>query len=234
MRSGRAACAAIRCTPCPSTVPNVVRSESCRATSRRRARRSASGSGAPSSRRATPVLYSAAPAPRSSRNHSRRWALDSGSGTSRGAGGMGSGGAAAGWAPSSRARAATVRAVKTSRRVSRTPSSSLTRVRVRAARIESPPSSKKSSPAPTDPTPRTCAQMAARERSRPVSGAAGPAAACRTGAGSARRSILCCGVSGSAASTTTTDGTMWAGRAAARAVRSAAGSGSRSGSAGVT
>ena len=67
-------------TPRPSTDPNVVRSDSCRATSPVSAASSAPVSSRPRSRMANAVTYSAVSGSKSLRNHRRCWANDSGSG----------------------------------------------------------------------------------------------------------------------------------------------------------
>ncbi len=148
-------------------------------------------------------------------NQSRCCANDSGSGRSRGTGT--SGGACAAPAPRSRASAraaspATVGASKIARSGSSTPSASRARVATRVASRECPPSSKKLSSTPTRSTPSTSAQIPASTSSVGVRGATYASAAPESsGAGSARRSVLPCGVSGSASSTTTAAGTMYSG-----------------------
>ena len=81
------------------------------------------------------------------------------------------------------------------------------------ARREWPPSSKKPSSAPTRSTRRTSAQTSASISCTAVAGARySPLADLRSGAGSARRSTLPCGVSGISSSTTSAVGTMYSGR----------------------
>ena len=96
----------------------------------------------------------------------------------------------------------------------------------RTAVNESPPSAKKSSSAPTSATPRSSAQTAAIRRWVSV---AGGVCAAATGGGSAARSTLPFGFSGSASSTTYALGTMWSGSRACSAARTAETSTSPSG-----
>ncbi len=95
-------------------------------------------------------------------------------------------------------------------------------------RIESPPSSKKSSSTPTSATPRTLLQIAASSVSRGEcaavrcrGGAAGAA-----GSGSAARSTFPVGVSGRVGSGTYAPGTMYSGSSAPRCRRSSGASSS--------
>ena len=78
----------------------------------------------------------------------------------------------------------------------------------RVASSEWPPSSKKLSSMPTRSSPSTSANSAHRISSCGVRGARRTRAGVRSGAGSARRSSLPLGVSGSPSSTTKADGTM--------------------------
>ncbi len=76
--------------------------------------------------------------------------------------------------------------------------------------IESPPSPKNESSTPTESRPSTSANRSASCRSRSDRGARPAVArAPKSGAGSARRSSLPAGPSGSASSTITADGTMY-------------------------
>ena len=95
---------------------------------------------------------------------------------------------------------------------------------------ECPPSSKKLSWMPIAATPITSAQISASSSSSGVRGAAGwpPASSRRSGSGSARRSTLPFGVSGSPESRTKAAGTMYSGSFAARKARSASASGASS------
>ena len=89
--------------------------------------------------------------------------------------------------------------------------------------IESPPSSKKLSSAPTSSRFSAWAHMPARTSSTGVAGARYPPARpgrAVPGAGSAARSSFPAGVSGSAASSVNTAGIMYSGRLAARCDRS--------------
>jgi hypothetical protein len=94
----------------------------------------------------------------------------------------------------------------------------------RMATSECPPRSKKLSCAPTRSTRSTCAQISASTSSTGVRGATYVSSApAYSGAGSARRATFPLGVSGSASSTTTADGTMYSGRRPFRCVLSSAG-----------
>ena len=95
----------------------------------------------------------------------------------------------------------------------------------RVARSEWPPRSKKLSSTPTRSRRSTSAQIPASTSSTCVRGATYVASAgARSGAGSALRSSLPLGVSGSAFSTTNAPGTMYSGRLWRRCARSASGS----------
>lgn len=108
-------------------------------------------------------------------------------------------------------------------RSSRARSREMTRV----ARRECPPRSKKWSRTPIGPSPSTSSQTSTTVRSIGVRGAT--CARCPppepgSGAGSALRSVFPFGVSGSASSTTSADGTIAAGRDARTKSSTAAGS----------
>ncbi len=118
------------------------------------------------------------------------------------------------------ARRATVRARNRSRIAMVMPSSAA-RVTTRVADREVPPMLKKSSSMVTAGTPSTSASRPHRRSSSAVRGARPSDRAARTGAGSARRSSLPFGVSGSASSTTTALGTMYSGSVSESRARSA-------------
>ena len=152
---------------------------------------------------------------RRSRNQSRSCAKESGSTPSRG---TGTTGGASRPAPSRRsastrpASSPTVCASKTARSGSSTPNACRTRDTTRMATSEWPPSAKKLSSAPTRSSPSTALQIPAITSSAAVRGATYAAASSRpSGAGSALRSILRVGVSGSSPSITNAEGTRWSG-----------------------
>jgi len=187
--------------PCPSSASNVVRSDSCRVTSRLSAARRAAASSGPRSRNAVGVTYTSASGSNWCRNHSRCWAGDSGSAPSRGAAGIGADVPAAG---SAAASPATVGVLNSARGETLTPKAARIREVTRMLRMESPPSSKKSHSTPTRSSPRTPAQITASSHSTAVRGATYrlPSAGSSFGAGSARRSSFPLGVSGSASRVT--------------------------------
>ncbi|BCK58644.1 hypothetical protein NWFMUON74_64160 [Nocardia wallacei] len=116
------------------------------------------------------------------------------------------------------ASAATVDASKISRTPSWVFSADDSRAATWVAISELPPSAKKSSSNPTRSRPSTSAKVPATISSTGVVGAR-KVAASNTGAGSARRSSLPEALSGSASSTSTTDGTMYAGSRCPRSSR---------------
>ena len=136
---------------------------------------------------------------------------------------------------SSSASLSIVGAWKTAPSGSVVPSSRSSRANSRAATIEVAPRSKKSSVTPIGLISSSRSQMRTSRSSSGVRGATIVSSAERSldGAGSALRSILPFGVSGSSSSTTTLEGTMYAGRMSVSARRRSAGTGSRP-SAGTT
>ncbi len=198
--------------PCPSTVAKVVRSASCRATRPATAAPSAAWSTVPVSRSVPLTWYSVAPGAKSSRNHRRSCAKESGSRPSRGTGSMGCAGPSSGAAALARstasARSASRGASKRSRTARWAPRPVRTRLMTRVASSEWPPSAKKSSSAPTRSTPSTSAQTAASAVCVPGAGATYAADSDHTGVGRARRSSLPLAVAGSASRATKAAGTM--------------------------
>ncbi|CAM5733190.1 hypothetical protein SFUMM280S_09007 [Streptomyces fumanus] len=119
-------------------------------------------------------MYSVLPGSNRSRNHRRCWAYDSGAGVCGAVAGIASAGVAEVWptgSPSSAASADTVLWVNSTRGDTSGPNAARSRAVTRTARMESPPSAKKSSPADTSSTPRTSDQAAATARSAGVRGA---------------------------------------------------------------
>ncbi|SLI22657.1 Uncharacterised protein [Mycobacteroides abscessus subsp. abscessus] len=113
-----------------------------------------------------------------------------------------------GAAPRRVATPATVGASKISRTGSSAPNSVCRAAVRRVASSEVPPMSKKLSSAPGTGRPSTCSNTAATRRSTSVRGGRPAPAAANTGAGSALRSSLPEGVTGTSSSTTTAAGTM--------------------------
>ncbi|NKA16228.1 hypothetical protein GO281_04847 [Ralstonia solanacearum] len=158
------------CTACPSCTSKRVRNASCRATIRSSARRNASSSSSPFSRRPTGMWYASLPPSICARNHNRCCANDSGSGSPRSATVI------AGSAvpcPRTIACATALRLGWANSSVS--PSSAPSCVRTcatsRTACSEWPPSVKKSSWRPTRSTPNSVCQMPARATSTSPCGA---------------------------------------------------------------
>ncbi|RPK72270.1 hypothetical protein EES44_02890 [Streptomyces sp. ADI96-15] len=218
------------CVPRPSTGVKVVRSASWRVTRPATAVRSAGRSRVPVSRSVVTTLYSPEPGANSSRNHRRSCAKESGSAPSRGALGTGPpepGPFPAGAASTAAAREATVGWSKSVLGERSAPSRVRSRETTFSPAMESPPSVKKSWWAPTRPAPSTSAQTSATTVCVPGSGAVycAPSSfrppSASPGAGSARRSTLPLTVSGSAASSTRSEGTMYAGSRPARSARTA-------------
>ena len=126
--------------------------------------------------------------------------------------------------PAAATRPATVRAPNTSRGVIVRPARRA-RLTSGIATMLSPPSAKKSSWTPTEGSPSTSANSSASVASAAVAGSASPVSAAQSGAGSALRSSLPFGVSGSAPSSTiAVDGTMYSGSRSASAASCCAGS----------
>ena len=145
------------------------------------------------------------------RNHSRRWANDSGSGSGRVIR-LSAGRASPPPRRSSSASSATVGFSNRPRTGTSTPSAARILATSRVASSECPPRAKKLSSMPTSGTFSTWANRSHSAFS-PASRGATYAVAARvscpsSGAGSAPRSILPLGVSGSASRSTKADGTM--------------------------
>ena len=238
----------ITCTSRSATSANRVRNGSCRAT---RSPTAASSTGSSSSVRPSAAIRSAAMTLNADdcgssrwRNHSRSWAGDAGTGNSRPTGTMAAVGARDGAAPKSSetAASASMRAESASSvGVSNSCRTGITTGHCRRIRetsltasSECPPSAKKSSVAATAPRFSTSDQIPASNRSVSDCGArpCGADATCivASGAGSAWRSILPLGVSGSASRTTKAVGTMYSGSRRRTASRLRCTSSSRTGS----
>ncbi|CAA9359059.1 MAG: hypothetical protein AVDCRST_MAG68-4252 [uncultured Gemmatimonadetes bacterium] len=215
---------AMRCTGWPSPMGKVERSASCRATTRSSAAPRAARSSAPRSRSRCGMWYACPPAPSCSMNQSRCCANDSGSGCPRSAGSMPAARVPAG--RSGRAKSASTWRSKRWPGATSTPSAWRTREITCIPSSECPPSSKKWSHRPTRSTLSTSRQMEASAVSTSPTGASYARAtpALPSGAGSALRSTLPLGVSGSEASRTYAAGTMCSGTRPARCSRSASGS----------
>ncbi len=210
------------CRGRPSVSGNRVRSASWRTTTSRTAARSAATSSAPVRRMATGMLYAGLSASSWPRNHSRRWAGESGSTSGRTAG---AGAGRASPASATRAaRAAGVGASKTARTGRSAPSAVLIRPVSRVASSECPPRSKNESSGPAGAgRPRTSPNTSHSNCSCGVRGARAAVRGPCSGAGSSLRSTLPLAVSGSASIATYRAGTMCAGRLSARCARSTAG-----------
>ncbi|CAA9291275.1 MAG: hypothetical protein AVDCRST_MAG41-4382, partial [uncultured Corynebacteriales bacterium] len=217
-----------------------VRSASCRATTPSRPARSAAASSGPVSTSPVTTLWYASCAGTGWCRHSASCAKDSGSGPDRSTTGI-SGAAGAAPADSRSARyaatAATVGPAKKSRSGSRTPCAARTSAVNFVASSEWPPRAKKSSSAPTCGTPSRSPHSRATDRSRSVRGSTKPARGCGPAtarSGSAARSTVPSGVSGSAGSSAYAAGTAWSGNRSRRWAARSAAAGGVSGSTGTT
>ncbi len=213
---------AMTCAGWPSRSANVVRRASCRRTTSPRAASRAAGDTSPARRRALAMWYAVLPGARRSRNQSRSWAKEAGTG-SRSGGRRGIATPAeelASCAATTLASRSSVGFSKSWRTDSSTPKAVRTRETSWVASREWPPRSKKSSWTPTRSWRSSSAQSPASTSSTGFRGAAPVSASCRRGAGNARRSTLPLGVTGRAGSSTTAAGTMEPGSRAARNARS--------------